>query len=326
MSEQAEPVEDTTHIEDPNFYYGYGGTFNFLNGDVYEGDYVAHISGLVWREGKGTYRTRDGDIYSGKWYNDQIAEDEDFEITYQDGSKYTGRIVKSHYEGSAVFMAQEGFHVFCNFAGNKPDGEICMVDVKGREWNAQARDSDALLLPEHPFYNDISPRLGKGVLRIQKATQSLVDVPSVRSLKPMNQETLNKLEIKIFAKTKKTISNLKFENSRWYQNWMTFKHTYETVERRIKNFGIESLSHMEKQWLAKYEEFKKRYSAIMEARHSQKLKTEADCKLYELYQTEEFLPPVTVFTAFEKFGDDDYEAEEDGMMLLTKNVNLSLLR
>lgn len=50
------------------------GKFAFPNGDLYEGDYCAHISGLVWREGSGTYTTKDGHVYVGKWYNDKIVE------------------------------------------------------------------------------------------------------------------------------------------------------------------------------------------------------------------------------------------------------------
>lgn len=38
--------------QDPNFYIG-SSNFEFPNGDKYEGEFCAHISGLVWRQGKG---------------------------------------------------------------------------------------------------------------------------------------------------------------------------------------------------------------------------------------------------------------------------------
>lgn len=40
---------------DENFYIGRG-VFNLPNGDSYDGEYVAHRNGLIWREGMFNFR------------------------------------------------------------------------------------------------------------------------------------------------------------------------------------------------------------------------------------------------------------------------------
>lgn len=37
---------------DPNFHQGTS-KFEFSNGDMYQGEYCAHASGLIWRQGHG---------------------------------------------------------------------------------------------------------------------------------------------------------------------------------------------------------------------------------------------------------------------------------
>ncbi|XP_057672208.1 uncharacterized protein LOC130903867 [Diorhabda carinulata] len=289
---------------DPDFYRGTG-SFNFPNGDRYEGEYVAHRKGLVWREGEGIYYTQDGQSYKGKWYNDKLISAEEAEINFPNGARYIGHIDNGQYVGSAMYTVDEGLHILAEFAGNKPVGPITLLDIKGREWSATAGENGALLLPEHVFFNNIAPRLGKGKLKIRTIEASTEKIiPKVKR----HKISLQTLEAKIFAKSKKTMSDLKFEDSSWYQNYVKFKTRYDEVKEKITMIGEHSLCQEDREWIEKFREFKEKYTKIMENRATAKNKNIWEYELFELYNSEKYMQgnsPVSVFYPTETPGEGE---------------------
>lgn len=76
-------------------------------------------------------------MYSGIWYNDELKDTDEVEIIYADGTKYVGHVIKNQYAGSAMYVIQDGLYILGNFVDNKPEGEMCLLDVKGREWRGK---------------------------------------------------------------------------------------------------------------------------------------------------------------------------------------------
>lgn len=116
-----------------------------------------------------------------------------------------------------------------------------------------AQDNECLLLAEHVFFNNISPEAGKGRPRSKKITNKATSTPIERKKtsirEPKYSSTLDRsLEMKIFAKTKKTISDLRFEETEWYQKYLTFKEHFQEITEKVKSLGESSLSDDEKQW------------------------------------------------------------------------------
>lgn len=36
-----------------------------------------------------------------------------------------------------MYVIQDGLYILGNFVDNKPEGEMCLLDVKGREWRGK---------------------------------------------------------------------------------------------------------------------------------------------------------------------------------------------
>lgn len=56
------------------------------------------------------------------------------------------------------------------------------------------------------------------------------------------------LESKIFAKTKKTITDLRFEDSDWYQKFLVFRTNFSNITDTVNKNGENSLNEEEKVW------------------------------------------------------------------------------
>ncbi|CAH1174287.1 unnamed protein product [Phaedon cochleariae] len=307
---------------DPDFHKGTS-KFEFPNGDRYDGEYCAHRSGVVWREGMGTYTTKDGQMYKGKWMDDKLVETEEVEISFTEDFQYYGNLSNNKLNGPALYSFHKNMNLLCDFSENKPIGNLLILDKKGREWRGKALDASALFLPEHIYFKSIPRDYGRGRPREretpQKQREQLVDRVKEKSEKAaiddVNKEKLRELEMKIFAKTKKTVSDLKFEQSDWYQQYQNFKRIYNEMQEIVKETGEESLNDSQKEWFRKYEEFKKKYLEIMAGR-KHKEKNLSEYKLFELFNSDEYqnsCPPVSVFYPTRK-SEEQFEKKQDESM------------
>lgn len=122
--------------EDPNLYFG---TAEFIlpNGDMYVGEYCAHRHGLIWREGKGKYITKDGQTYEGDWRDDKLIERTELVIKFPTGEEFHGSTVQDRYTGPGIYTMENTMDISCEFANNKPTGNIMLIDINGRVWGGK---------------------------------------------------------------------------------------------------------------------------------------------------------------------------------------------
>ncbi|XP_060522414.1 uncharacterized protein LOC132699615 [Cylas formicarius] len=267
--------------QDTEFYSGVS-KFNFPNGDSYEGGFCAHVSGLVWRQGIGTYTTKCGQFYRGEWDADKLLENVDAEITYPDGAKYMGKLLNGKYSGPGIYQLEENMSIICNFAENQPVGSIAMVDPNGIIWhgNAAPGSDSCLLLPEHSFYGSLTHDRGKGKPKAgsdQRFTDEQKNAGSSESSPEEEVSTLTRAD-----------SKMDFEESSWYQTYADFKNKYEPIVIKVKEQGIESISSEERIWYDKYKAFEKKYTTIIND-FKAKRESGAQCasNLFEMINSQE---------------------------------------
>lgn len=121
---------------DPNFYFGIA-NFTLPNGDNYSGEYCAHTSGLIWRNGYGTYTTKDGHTYEGMWRHDKLLETSVVHIKYVSGAEYHGPITQNKYSGAGIYTLDSKMDLNCQFIENKPVKDVILIDLNGRIWSGK---------------------------------------------------------------------------------------------------------------------------------------------------------------------------------------------
>lgn len=126
-------LKKSKSLVDEDFQRG-SSEFTYPNGDKYVGEYCAHVSGLVWKEGFGTYTSNDGQSYKGKWYDDKLVDGEQVEITFKDGSVFEGPLEKYKFKGAGCLRMPGNIMLVLEFADNKPVGDIILLDGVGRPW------------------------------------------------------------------------------------------------------------------------------------------------------------------------------------------------
>lgn len=85
--------------------------------------------------GIGTYTTKDGQVYTGRWYNDKLMDEKPLQISYCDGSCYEGTLLESKYSGAGQYVIDDNLQLSCEFSDNKPTGDVIMLDHKGTVWS-----------------------------------------------------------------------------------------------------------------------------------------------------------------------------------------------
>ncbi|GBP40034.1 hypothetical protein EVAR_19162_1 [Eumeta japonica] len=104
-------------------------------------------------EGKGIYRSAQGDSYSSNWQNNNLPFDEKSYIKYPDGSKYEGHLNNWMYTGKGMYTFPDGSSMECNFEQNCPTGEIVLRDPNGHLWKGKADLGYGWMEPTNHYYN-----------------------------------------------------------------------------------------------------------------------------------------------------------------------------
>lgn len=282
--------------DDPNFYRGFG-EFTFPNGDTYVGDYCAHRSGLIWREGHGVYTTQDGQMYEGEWYDDKLVENKEIIVAYPNGAQYQGPISKNKYQGPGTYVLETNMNVSCQFVGNKPVGTVTLIDCQGKLWRGTANENSAILLPENVFYLNLNEFKGKGLPRMPIDTSDM-HPSSSESSERSEYDLPDKLwEELIFAKSQLTKNDVDFTDSKWWKNYVKYKDKYNEMQRKIEENV--SLNDDDLKWIQEFKSFKNKQESRKYEKQLERMKEEERVfGLNEIFQSKDFkesCPPVKVF-------------------------------
>ncbi|XP_022198822.1 uncharacterized protein LOC111055833 [Nilaparvata lugens] len=127
------------------------GLFKFENGDRYIGCFTANIKRELFREGFGKYFCNNGDSYCGLWRKDNLVAAKS--ITYKNRHTYSGELSRTgmQMEGIGTYKIPSIGDLHVVFEGNKPTGEINLVDVSGFCWKGKCNDDGVTLYPVNQF-------------------------------------------------------------------------------------------------------------------------------------------------------------------------------
>lgn len=101
--------------------------------------------------GLGTYKTWDGQKYTGRWENDIFAKNTIVNIQYTDKSIYTGAITNQmeYADDAAIYQFYDGSKIKCKFVKNIPTetqqssvDNMIFTDPNGIEWNSKIIEFD----------------------------------------------------------------------------------------------------------------------------------------------------------------------------------------
>lgn len=245
-----------------NFYYGKD-SFTLPNMDTYVGEYCAHRNGMIWREGRGSYKTQDGHIYEGLWRDDKLVDLRPIKISYPNGNIFEGTLSKNKYEGNGNVIFPGGLRLSANFKANKPVGMFHLIDSTGQLWKQIPQDEKTNLKatkiicrPEQIFFNNIHPLRGvkKQILRDIEPAWATEGTSDMSDTDEASEETVNLTEKDwekiIFAKKPKVDDTMDWENFPWYQSFATFKHRRQTILSKVEHH--ETLTDDEKKWYGRY--------------------------------------------------------------------------
>ena len=101
---------------------GYG-TFKYNNGDVYTGNWYNNK-----RSGRGMCKYKNGDSYEGDWENDTC---QDGTLTYANGDEYYGRWKKDKIHGWGKYRKADGSTYEGKFKDSKKDGGGLLITATG---------------------------------------------------------------------------------------------------------------------------------------------------------------------------------------------------
>ena len=113
---------------------GYG-TFKYNNGDVYTGNWYNNK-----RSGRGTCKYKNGDTYEGDWKNDTC---QDGTLTYANGDEYYGRWKKGKINGWGKYRKADGSTYEGKFKDSKKDGGGLLITADGDTIAGEFRNDNA---------------------------------------------------------------------------------------------------------------------------------------------------------------------------------------
>lgn len=113
---------------------GYG-TFKYNNGDVYTGNWYNNK-----RSGRGMCKYKNGDSYEGDWENDTC---QDGTLTYANGDEYYGRWKKGKINGWGKYRKADGSTYEGKFKDSKKDGGGLLITAAGDTIAGEFRNDKA---------------------------------------------------------------------------------------------------------------------------------------------------------------------------------------
>lgn len=102
--------------------------------------------------GPGTYRTAEGDTYTGVWDFDKLGDTQDVELRYADGARYDGHLRDWMYHSRGRYQYPDGTTIICEFVDNAPVGSLSLADPNGHEWLGTAEVGHCWFEPVNHFY------------------------------------------------------------------------------------------------------------------------------------------------------------------------------
>lgn len=112
---------------------GYG-TFKYNNGDVYTGNWYNNK-----RSGRGMCKYKNGDSYEGDWKNDTC---QDGTLTYANGDEYSGRWKKGKINGRGKYRKADGSTYEGKFKDSKKDGGGLLITATGDTIAGEFKDDN----------------------------------------------------------------------------------------------------------------------------------------------------------------------------------------
>lgn len=207
-----EPEEPET-LPNPNFFWGED-EFNLENGDRYKGQYCCHKSGIIWREGNGTYMTKDKQVYRGKWENDQLLDSPESYVKFPTGEEFYGPIKNGKYSGEGTYILNNMLEITSHFENNKPIGEITLTDYEGNLWKGNAEKDQVILRRYNHLYESIPPDRGIGQL-ISITEKELTPASDYHWMTEEQPEYPKPTADEIFARSTKTLNDFDSDIKHW---------------------------------------------------------------------------------------------------------------
>ncbi|XP_044758842.1 uncharacterized protein LOC123316710 [Coccinella septempunctata] len=275
-------VSKSKSYTDPDFQRG-SFDFSYPNGDKYIGEYCAHSSGLVWKEGIGTYITKDGQSYKGKWYDDKLVDGETVEISFKDGTIYEGPLEKYKYKGAGCLRLPGNIKLILEFVDNKPVGDIILLDNVGRPWYGRSEGDYTLFQQENIYFENIPTRRGAAYPRLKVPTKPIKSVQQVVK----KSIDMTALEQRVFKKSEKLAEDYNFDDSEWYRNYINFKQKQQIIMSKVRRGMKSRLTDEEFDWCLKYDEFKERYHKLLQ-RRKVKLNDPVDLSMFHTLYSDEY--------------------------------------
>ncbi|XP_058808381.1 short-chain dehydrogenase/reductase family 16C member 6-like [Phymastichus coffea] len=117
------------------------GSFNFSNGDSYEGRYMIVNKKEIYRHGYGIYRTYDGDAYEAVWDKDTVCSN--FHATYGNKAEYIGELdEQGAFSGKGTYIFPDGTSLTAIWKDNHPRSDFIYTDPLGHEWYGRSSKSN----------------------------------------------------------------------------------------------------------------------------------------------------------------------------------------
>ncbi|XP_017769914.1 PREDICTED: uncharacterized protein LOC108557771 [Nicrophorus vespilloides] len=263
-------------------FYNGTNTFKLPNGDEYIGDYWAHRSGSIWREGEGIYHTKDNQTYEGRWKDDKLMDGTPVMITYYDGTTFKGSLLKNKYKGPGTYILRNGMEIHGQFENNKFKDDLILVDFDGRLWHGVAKEKKAYLEPENIFYQNVTRWRGKSknILKLMEPEWKEPDEATLSLITKMSDEDLEKL---IFAKSTKTRRNIDYCKSDWYQSFLRYKKLREYILNKFRSH--QKLTKSEMNWYRTYAKYKK----VTKEKKLPKIEEKVDTTLLDIYYGPDYI-------------------------------------